>query len=337
MKKSVKIIIFIVVIVLIAGGVFTYKYVNRIRFNDTYVNGNLSGNLYNDGIFCESFGQVFFSNPDDNGALYSMNLDGSEVKKLSEDTAMSINADRHYVYYVRNNDNSSSDYSFFAYNNNALCRIPRKGGKVAILDKDICSHATLVGNYIYYIHSDSKTASTFYRIRIDGKERTQLDNTYVFPCCALNQYLFFSGSEDGNIYQYDCETNTKTEYYACDSYNPIVTGDNNIFYLDIKRNNALIHTNANFDNPIIISDESIDSFNVYGSNIYYQVTDNYDNRLCMIKNDGSEKTIIAHGNFNGISVTSYFIYFREFESGNIYYTPTGNPGALVPFHPGKES
>ena len=79
--------------------------------NSGYVNGNSAGNLYNGGLFCESNGTVFFSNPSDNHRLYSMNPDGSDMKKLSDDTVSYIYADDHYVYYVRNN--KSEDTNFF--------------------------------------------------------------------------------------------------------------------------------------------------------------------------------------------------------------------------------
>ena len=45
--------------------------------------GNTAGNLYNSGLFCEYDGTVYFSNAADNGALYSMNVDETEVKKLN--------------------------------------------------------------------------------------------------------------------------------------------------------------------------------------------------------------------------------------------------------------
>ena len=172
MKKSSKIIICIILIIVITAIGIT-QYNKRTIFNDNYVNGNTPGNLYNAGLFCESNGEIFFSNHQDNDALYSMDIHGNNIKKLSSDTAMYINADEHYIYYVRNNTHDNTDFSFFSYNNNSLCRIPRNGGKVKILDSDPCIYATLIGNYIYYLHYDNATASTLYKIKIDGTERKQ--------------------------------------------------------------------------------------------------------------------------------------------------------------------
>ena len=78
------------------------------------------------GLFCESDGEVFFSNTNDNGRLYAMNIDGSNIHKLSNDTAMYINADKNYVYYVRNNNQKITSQTFFSYDRNSLCRIKKK-------------------------------------------------------------------------------------------------------------------------------------------------------------------------------------------------------------------
>ncbi len=89
------------VILLAAGCVFLYRYINRIRYNDGYVNGNTAGNLYNEGYFCEKDGIVYFANPADNYCLYSMNPDGTNIKKLEDQSVSYINVDDHYIYYCK--------------------------------------------------------------------------------------------------------------------------------------------------------------------------------------------------------------------------------------------
>ena len=69
MKRKTKLIIAIIIILAISL-ILYLKFYNRTRFNDSYVNGNLSGNLYNEGLFCENGGTIFFSNADGGGRLY---------------------------------------------------------------------------------------------------------------------------------------------------------------------------------------------------------------------------------------------------------------------------
>ena len=168
MKKYLKIIIPLILICI--TGLVIYHFVSKVKLNSSYVNGNTAGNLYNAGLFCESDGEVFFSNTNDNGRLYAMNIDGSNIHKLSNDTAMYINADKNYVYYVRNNNQKITSQTFFSYDRNSLCRIKRNGHGSTVLDPDPCIYASLIGNYIYYLHYDTQTATSLYRIRIDGEE-----------------------------------------------------------------------------------------------------------------------------------------------------------------------
>ena len=71
--KKLPVILTIGLIVIVAS-VFSvvYHYQNKTKYNESYVNGNTAGNLYNAGLFCESNGTVFFANPDDKYRLYSM-------------------------------------------------------------------------------------------------------------------------------------------------------------------------------------------------------------------------------------------------------------------------
>lgn len=135
MKKRLPIIIIAVLVVVFAGLGFYSHQKSKIKYNTSYVNGNTAGNLYNAGLFCEKNGTVYFANPDDDYRLYSMDTNGNHLKKLSYDRVMYINADDHYVYYVRNNENNGTGFDFFSYARNSLCRIDQNGENTKILDK----------------------------------------------------------------------------------------------------------------------------------------------------------------------------------------------------------
>ncbi len=335
MKKTIFRIICVLAILAIIIAVVVHYFQSKIKYNEGYVNGNTAGNLYNLGMFCESNGTVFFANPDDEYRLYSMDPNGDNLKKLCNDSVMSINADEHYIYYVRSNSNTEHTFPYIPVNTNSLCRINRTGGEVTILDHAPCLYALLVGNYIYYIHYDEENASTLYKIGIDGKGKKQLTNYPMFTCNASGQYIYYNGmQQDGKLYRFDTTSDTASVAYDCNCYKPIVTNDNNAYYLDVDQNNALVHTNLEFDNPVTLTTDSIDMYNVYGSYIYYQRYSTTDSALCMIKNDGSDFSVIAYGNYSNICVTSHYIYFTDFKTKEVLYTPTSNPGEIKAFHPG---
>ena len=93
MRNIRRYLILAVIILIIAGYAVFYYLSNKTQWNDTYVNGNTAGNLYNNGLFCERDGMVYFSNPNDSHYLYSMDLQTGETEKLYEDIASFINAD----------------------------------------------------------------------------------------------------------------------------------------------------------------------------------------------------------------------------------------------------
>lgn len=295
----------------------------KTKLNDNYVNGNLAGNLYNGGLFCESGDLIFFSNPKDYHKLYSMNKNGTDIKKLSDDTVSYINADAHYVYYVRDNTNNESYFSFLSFSRNSLCRINRDGGKVKILDSDPSLYASLVGNYIYYIHYDKENASTLYKVKIDGTEKQQVSKSPYFTCCTNNSYIYYNGLEnDHYIYRFDTQTDSAVSIYEGNCWQPIVIGDT-AYFMDANNNYALTKVDLNTGECTVISSDRIDCFNVYGSYIYFQRSDEANPAFCRITTEGTDYEEISTGVFSNINITEDYVYFYSYYDDTVCYrTPT---------------
>ena len=68
-------------------------FLNRVTPNESTQIGNTAGNLNNKGLYCESNGKVYFSNPYGHNVLYSMNPDETDLKRLNDVGVASINAD----------------------------------------------------------------------------------------------------------------------------------------------------------------------------------------------------------------------------------------------------
>ncbi|MBR4026418.1 MAG: DUF5050 domain-containing protein [Lachnospiraceae bacterium] len=335
MKKILKIAI--IAILLIAGGVTAYTYITKedTVFNEDYVNGNTAGNLYNKGMMCESDGIIYFANPNDSNHLYSMNSDGTNLKKITSDTPNYINADDNYIYYVRNNVGEDIDYAFFSFHRNALCRISKETGHITILEETPSSHVSLLGNYLYYLQYTENEASTLHKMRIDGEEKEQVSMEPVYTCAANGPYFYYSGMyTDGSIHEFDTRYDTAFEIYKCNSFMPIVTNDNSVYYLDGLKNNALIRTDMTFSNFTTLTEDSIDSYNVYEDEIYYQKYDGKKSAICMIKTDGTGETVIKEGSFTNIYVTSNYVFFKDYHSKDVYYCKRNDLSNVMHFNPG---
>lgn len=334
MKKFVKIAIAVIIIAAICIGCYFLLH-EEVYYNEGYVNGNLPGNLYNGGQFCEHNGTIFFANPEDNNKLYSMDLSGNNLKKLSEDVATYINADDHYVYYVRNNVNENLDYNFFSFYRNALVRLPRDGGSVKILDTEPCMYASLLGNYIYYIHYDKEDASTLYKICIDGTDRKQVSAEAFFTCCTDGQYFYYNGmTTSGSIFRYDTASDTSSVIFEGNCYKPITLNHgSSFFYIDGDKGTGLTSVDIASNTSTLITDDNIDFYNVYGEYIYYQKYDVDNSGLCRVKKDGTDMQILKKGDYKNIHVTSSHVYFADSHSNTVYYFTHNNPVNIMIFDP----
>lgn len=322
------------VLICIAAVISFVRYqLNKTYFNDGYVNGNISGNLYNAGLFCESDGVIFFSNPSDDHKLYSMTTAGTDVKKLCDDTVSYINADEHYVYYVRNNSVNDSAFSFLKGNNNSLCRIRRNGGDIMILDDAPSLYASLIGNYVYYIHYDKSSASTLYRVKIDGREKEQIHKSPILPCSTSGSFFYYNGVDsDHAIYRMDTSSNTPELVYDGICYSPVVIGDI-AYYLDAGNNYRLTRTDLTTGETVTLTRDRVDCFNVAGSSIYYQKNSNDSAALCRIGTAGGEAEEIMPGNYTDINITSDYVYFYPFNNDTVCYRCPILGGSATQFIP----
>ena len=146
-KKKTKTIIIAVIAVLIFASAMVFMLLSqKVKMNKGYVTGNTAGNLNNGGLFCESEGIVYFSNLYDDGCLYSMNADGTDMKKLSTSKVTSINADSNYVYYYMDSAKKGESY---VQRNYGIFRSKRNGKDSHCLKRGNAITIQLCGNYLF--------------------------------------------------------------------------------------------------------------------------------------------------------------------------------------------
>ncbi len=332
-SKLIKISVFILIILLLAFGIFLRIQHKRTKFTDSFDHGNSGGNLYNGGYFCEYNGIVYFSNPNDNHALYSITRSGNDLKKISGDKVAYINADDNYVYYTRNNSDTKSDFSFLNIQTCSLCRVDISGKNRLILDGDPCLYSTQVGNYVYYIHYDKKEASTLYRIKIDGSERKQVAKEPLIAVASDQKFLYYTGVKNNHdLHRIDTTDESTITVIKGNFYNPIIA-DEYVYYMDADNNYALTKMNISTQDKFVVTNDRVDCFNLSGSYLYYQ-RNGSSPALCKIKTDGTEFEEIYAGSYANINVTSSYVYFSSYEDiDTFYYTPTTGKTNISVFNP----
>ena len=253
MKIVRRIIICIVAICLIVGAGY-YKYINTVtHYNPDGTNGNTIGNLYGNGLFCETDGVVYFANPNDYGRIYKMNPDESDIEIVANDSVYFINADSNYLYYSRNKNRDNSQMGFLNVNINSLCRMIKKNKKVTILDDADCNACSLAGNTVIYLRFDAEEGkTTMYSVKIDGEEKQELSKIPIDPRCVVGEKLYFSGVEnDHNLHSMNIHTKDIAFVSAFNLWMPIID-KSNLYFIE---NELYPHAKSNivFGLPVILN------------------------------------------------------------------------------------
>lgn len=331
MKKRLSIIIPVSICILIILLAVLNTISKKIPQNPIGTIGNLAGNLNNMGMFCEDDGVIYFSNLDDNHYLYSMNLDGTNLKRLAEVPAAYINAAGDYLYFYYD-DQGDAKFMGVAGNMHGIYRISKKGkDDLTCLDRCVSGIACLVDNTIYYQHYDNNEAMTFYSSSLDGKNKGQVLKTIVNPSCVINSTIYYPDTDD-NFYlnRYTPGATTGSKYSDTRMYNPIPSG-NYIYYMSVDNDYCLYRYELSSGESVKITSDRVDTFNVYDNMIFYQR--NKKPALIAVMTDGSDAKIVAEGNFKNINCTSEYTYFTSFHDDTVYRTPTHYAEYVEEFSP----
>lgn len=324
MSKTSKTIIFVAAVILLVGGLITYLvYSSKAKQVPDGVIGNTAGNLNNDGLFCESDGMVYFSNPYDDGALYSMKPNGTELKKISDLSAKFINVGGNYIFFYGTHSKRQTGIGSVV-TKPAMYRVKKEDGSaLTALTKDVSQDMVLYGNKIYYQHYTERTGTTFAVVDLKSKKSTELLDYMINPSCLYQGRIYYNGMYDDHfLYCYDTVTNAVTPIWEGDIWNPIYDG-NYVYYMDVLNNYRLCRYSITNNTIEILTDDRLDYFNLYGDYIYYQKNSKKEPALKRIRTDGSNEEIVATGNYSHVNITSEYVYFTEFGTEYpLYKTPT---------------
>lgn len=295
----------------------------RIKMNPAGTIGNTAGNINNGGLFCEYNGTVYFSNARDNGALYAMNPDETDLRKLNSVEVCNILAGGDYLYYFQLGSADDTGFGTVA-NTHSLNRCDLKGQHAAGITRDVVVSGQLVDNYLYLLTA-GKEHPVFYKIRIDKTDETHLADYSINPACAENGVIYYNGTlDDHALYRLDTATDTTETVWSGNVWNPVLNGDY-IYYMDISSNYRLCRYSLSEQVAEILTDDRVDCFNVGSGYIYYQKNDAANPQLKCMHTDGSNVLVVADGIYTHINMTSQYVYFQEFGiEGSMYHTRLGS-------------
>ena len=323
----------LILVLMIVGGILY----SRTYFNEPGVLGNTAGNLYNGGLFCEYDDKIYFSNFNDDGTLYQMDAaDCSKMRKVYDDRICYLNADEHYLYYSRiNNQKKEGSASIFTFYNTGIYRLPKKKtGRIKLLYNNPSGLLLLYGNHIYYQHYKAEEGLSLYRVKIDATDETRLSDEALLPACVDNGNLLYSGVlEDRNLHTLNPETREINTLLEQSTYFPIATTDG-YYYISLTDYSIRRFDAVNNTVTKLVADPCA-TYNISqdGRYLYYQIDRTKQNRICVMDLSTGTETTILEGNYKQIHVTKNFVFFTAFDDTATYaYTTDGN-GILSTFHP----
>lgn len=336
MKK--KVIAIVIAVVVILGGV-GYWWMNRFEYNDENAVGNTTSNLYNEGLFCESDGYVYFANPYDDYKLYKMTLGGGEVEKLCDDKSSYINVCNGYIYYKRFNVESSVE-KVFKGTLYGVFRLKDGDKKPDELFNGIVDSVVLKGNTLYFRYLKDRKEFCLSKVMIDGKEDgIILENDYT-PISIYDNKMYFSETVDNhNLKSMSLGEERVSTISEGNFYMPVVTGKY-IYFIDLNNDRKLSRMSKSSREVIVLSEDKCINYNVSEDSdvIFYQAENSKeDHKLVKMSADGSSRVDIISGDFKNISITSRYTYFIGTVAGEdiLYRTETTGVSIAEIFRPSE--
>ncbi len=324
MKKNANQIIIILAIIILLGGFILGGFFSKhIPSNPPGTIGNTAGNLNNGGLFCEQDGMIYFSNPMDEGSLYSMTVDETNLTKLYAGNICNILSGGDYLYYFMRNPTETSSLGNVRVSH-AFFRSKQNGKNITNMTGDVVTSAQLVNDRLYLMTS-SKNGPLFYRMNTDGSDEVMLANYNINPACARDGIIYYNGSSsDHYLYTLNTRTDVSNQLWEGNVWYPVLEGDY-FYFLDVENNYRLCRYSHTQNVMEVLTEDRVECYNIGSGYIYYQSNSNSSPALKRMRTDGSDLTIIAEGNFTAIHMTSKYVYFQSFgEVGTLFHSLIGS-------------
>jgi hypothetical protein len=228
----------------------------------------------------ENDNKLFFQNFKDGGKLYSMDLDGNNIAKLSDNSISNFTIYNHSIYYINSTDgkiivlktdgtdkrvleNTNANWNIVVFedwifytSNDGIYRIKNDGSELEKIS-DIFAHTLTVYNENVYFSSNNENLEGLYKSELDGKNTIKIYNKAVNHFSIYENNIFFSNIND-NYCLYKITTDgSNIEKLRSDSKDILIsTGTFDIF------NGEIYFTNESLENTSYLFKMMLDTTNL---------------------------------------------------------------------------
>lgn len=340
MSDKKKLLLIFSILFVLFGVLTASRYLKDFFYrNPEGTEGNTAGNLNNGGLFVQAGDKVYFANGYDDGKLYVMNADETELKKLSDIKPQYLNADERYIYYYLNDAQTPAGLGGFTVQLLGVYRMDHKGKHTESLDRILCRMVKLVDNTVFYVPYDDKKQMSLCGINVRTKEKEKLLEFEVNPACAYNGSIYYNGMEEDHfLYRYNPALKSQETLYEGNVWNPDMQGDY-VYFMNVGDDYKLCRYELSGGKEETLTQDRVDSYLVCGNYIIYQKNSQTAPALMIMNTDGSNPQLLAEGNYTGLSATSEFAYFTEFGKPAPMYKVSlkGGSFGILTFDAAKEA
>ncbi|MDF2843509.1 MAG: hypothetical protein K0R00_1935 [Herbinix sp.] len=270
--------------------------------------------VYNSGEVVIQDEKIYFLNGYDNGTLYSMNINGSDKRKLNYvwTTWFYVSSDQIYYQngqdgkiYVMNIDGSGqqklNDYEFrnfkfvddrIYYSNDddeyTLYSMNTDGSDRMKLNNDMPTCMNVFGDRIYYsnnLYGDHG----IYSVKTDGTDRIRLNNDSVSLMIVVDGWIYYHNEDDGyKLYAIRTDGSDRHKLNDDQALN-INVFDDRIYYFNEKDSKSYSINTEGGDKQLLFDDYA--EWLIVGDNrIYYTLT---GAKIYSMNIDGTDKQMIT--------------------------------------------
>jgi hypothetical protein len=255
---------------------YTNSYDNGTLYSMN-VNGSDNRKLNNDWTpwFCASGERIYYQNGNDGMNIYVMNTDGSGRKKLNDDDSGNINIIGDRIYY------SNTDDGFTLYSMNI------DGSDRKKLNGDIPLYMNVVGDRIYY-SGELSGIKGIYSVKTDGTDRIKLTDDSPYLLSVADGWIYYNNENDG-FKLYAIRTDGSDRHKLNDDYALSINVVDGRIYYQNGNEGKIYSINTDGSDRKLLSDDSADWLVVGDSRIYYTIT---GAKIYSMNIDGNDKQLL---------------------------------------------
>ena len=266
-------------------------------------NGNTVTKISNGELTAIQNDRIYFVS-DDDGKIYTINIDGGGLSKINDDSSSNINVIGDWIFYI--NHVLGSYGKIYAIKTDGTER-------QEITDKTHIIRLIVAGDWVYYITQEDRPQTkthhrSLYAIKPDGSGLRKMTDDYVVSMFIDDDRIYY---RDENANLYSLRTDGSERYLIGDKIeNPSFVIDGWIYYTTGIVGDSIwaIMTDGSEKRKIDDAKVLVTGIKTDGERIYYSNSDD-DYKLYSIKFDGSENQKITDDRTYSISVISDWIFY----------------------------